>query len=174
MRRVYQIDTSGKYLTDVILNDSETTPSDCIDVSPPQGLYILKWNGSQWVEGMSDVDLLNMFKSQKIAELKQSFGSTLFQGFTSTADETSRVYGFSADDSTHWDWIRGMTSAPNCPSTIPVKDINGSRLSLSIPQAQQLCLDAQTFYLNTYTHWDGREQDVENATTTDAVNAIVW
>lgn len=177
-------DSSGNiiaYYSDEF-NYPEGIPSTAVQITDVQwqdtinntGKYIIQNRELVLTAPPTDAELLEKAKEAKIAELKQTFGVTLLHGFTSLADGTSRVFGFSAEDSTHWDWIRGMTNAPNCPSSIPAKDINGNRLSLSISQAQQLCLDAQTFYLNTYTHWDSREQDAENATTIEEINAIMW
>lgn len=61
MRQVFKIDSSGFYIEPVILND-ESTPSNCVEVVPPQGLYKLKWNGSSWVEGATQ-DEINAAKN---------------------------------------------------------------------------------------------------------------
>jgi hypothetical protein len=35
------------------MDDGQELPTDCIADTVPEGLYHPKWDGSQWVEGMS-------------------------------------------------------------------------------------------------------------------------
>lgn len=60
MRQVYRITSGGFFVEDVILNDGEPCPADCVTVQPDntKGLYWPKWNGTRgensvgaWVEG---------------------------------------------------------------------------------------------------------------------------
>jgi hypothetical protein len=120
-----------------------------------------------------EVKLANA-KQAKQAELKQKLQQTLLAGFTSSADGTERRYGFAPTDQQHWTWLLGVLTAGTCPNPIMVKDINGTRITMTTDQAKQLCLDAQNFYLTNYQHWDSLEQQVDNATTVDQVNAISW
>ncbi|GMA50114.1 hypothetical protein GCM10025857_14710 [Alicyclobacillus contaminans] len=129
----------------------------------------------------SESELLVQAQQAKIAELQQSFQSSLLAGFQSSADGSQRTYGFSQTDQQHWDWLRGMVLSAKAGNTaaqnsfpLQVKDTEGNRIKLTVDQADQLCTDAQTFYLNNYMHWDSLEQQVQAATTVDAVNAISW
>jgi hypothetical protein len=60
MKQVYRIDADGYYVEPVITDE---TPSDCIEVQPPQGLYRGKWTGSEWIEGMTQEEI-DGFKNQ--------------------------------------------------------------------------------------------------------------
>ena len=59
-----KIDENGYFLEDVILDSipmiDELPDPSYIEVEVPQGFYLPKWNGSEWVEGMaqSEIDLL--------------------------------------------------------------------------------------------------------------------
>lgn len=53
MKKVLKIDMNGFYIEDVILNDNETMPSNCVETVCPEGFYKPKWDGSTWVEGLS-------------------------------------------------------------------------------------------------------------------------
>lgn len=44
-------DKQGFFIRDDFSHDEETEIA--LDVSPAQGLYKPKWNGTEWVEGMS-------------------------------------------------------------------------------------------------------------------------
>lgn len=57
MRKVLKIDINGFFIEDVLLKDGEVAPLDCIDVMCPQGFYKPKWNGSEWVEGLTQAEI---------------------------------------------------------------------------------------------------------------------
>jgi len=44
MRQVYQIDKIGNYVEPVILSDTEELPEDCVELSPPDGMYKARYN----------------------------------------------------------------------------------------------------------------------------------
>jgi hypothetical protein len=51
MKKVIRIDEQGLFLEDVILQDHELIPTNCIETDCQGGLYLPKWNGTEWVEG---------------------------------------------------------------------------------------------------------------------------
>lgn len=57
MKKVIQIDADGFFVEDVILQDSEKTPTDCVEVEVPQGLFHPKWNGTAWIEGLTQEEI---------------------------------------------------------------------------------------------------------------------
>jgi hypothetical protein len=57
MKKVIKIDASGLFVEDVLIADDAETPSDCIDSVCPDGFYRPKWNGSQWVEGLTQAEI---------------------------------------------------------------------------------------------------------------------
>jgi len=61
MRKVLKIDINGYFIEDVVLQDNETTPSGCIETPCPDGFYKPKWDGSKWIEGLTqaEIDTLN-------------------------------------------------------------------------------------------------------------------
>lgn len=83
MRQVLKIDANGMYIEPVILQDNEVTPSDCVEVVPPTGLYKLKWNGTSWVEGMaqSDIDAIKNtpVPTNPIDDIKKQQADLTFQ-----------------------------------------------------------------------------------------------
>lgn len=48
-------DLQGFFIRDDFTYDEETEIA--LDVSPAQGLYKPKWNGTEWVEGMSEEEI---------------------------------------------------------------------------------------------------------------------
>lgn len=62
MRKVLKIDKQGYFLEDVIIEDDEFTPKDCVETECPDGFYKPRWNGSMWIERLTP---------QEIEELKK-------------------------------------------------------------------------------------------------------
>lgn len=71
MRKVIKIDQQGLFLEDVILNDNEVTPIDCVEIECPGGFYLPQWTDSEWTEGgiIPQVDL-DAIKKELIAKSK--------------------------------------------------------------------------------------------------------
>lgn len=53
MKKALRIDSNRFFVEDVILQDDEATPPDCIETPCPDGFYKPKWDGTQWIEGGS-------------------------------------------------------------------------------------------------------------------------
>lgn len=61
MKKVIKIDETGLFIEDVLINENEEIPLDCIETPCPNGFYMPKWNGAKWVEGLTqeEIDELN-------------------------------------------------------------------------------------------------------------------
>lgn len=59
MRKAIRVNEQGFFLEDVILQDYESTPEDCVDIEVPEGFYYPKWDfvNLQWVEGLSEEEI---------------------------------------------------------------------------------------------------------------------
>lgn len=57
MRKVLRIDNNGFFIEDVILQDKEITPSNCVEAQCNEGFYKPKWNGSTWMEGLTQTEI---------------------------------------------------------------------------------------------------------------------
>jgi len=53
MKKVVMIDSDGMYVKDVILKDDEEIPANCIAEKVPAGFYHPKWDGQNWIEGLT-------------------------------------------------------------------------------------------------------------------------
>ena len=71
MRIVGKIDAQGFFLEDVILEDGEPLPADCIESRPLEWFHKPRWDGAElrWVEGLTAAERLQMAKDAKHAEL---------------------------------------------------------------------------------------------------------
>jgi hypothetical protein len=65
-KQVFKVDADGYYVEDVILSRPKgrdgkyppwDVPDDCVETKPPEGLFQLKWNGTDWEEGLSQTDV---------------------------------------------------------------------------------------------------------------------
>lgn len=62
MRKVLKIDDNGYFIEDVILENEEITPEGCIEVECPQGFYKPRWDGSRWIEGLTQEEIEELKK----------------------------------------------------------------------------------------------------------------
>lgn len=173
-RQVYKYDSSGFYVEPLLIGQYDLLPPNCVETAPTSDLYKAKWNGSDWLEGATDAELLINAKAAKIGELNNAFVSALYQGFDSAADGTTRHYAFDPNNQRLLDWLLSIVTAGTCPDSIMAKDATGSQVTLTPTQAKQLCMDAQNHYLPNYQKLCGYEKTVSAATTIDAVNGVVW
>ena len=54
---VYRIDAGGYYLEPVLVNNLDEMPVDCVKEEPPDGLFKLKFEDGQWIEGLSSKEI---------------------------------------------------------------------------------------------------------------------
>lgn len=57
MRKVLKIDKEGFFVEDVIIADGEEIPTDCIAVTCPGGFFKPKWDGAEWIEGLTQAEI---------------------------------------------------------------------------------------------------------------------
>jgi hypothetical protein len=70
MRLVAKVDAQGHFIEDVLLEDSEALPVECIATRPPEGFYTPQWTGSEWTEGKPAAEILVATREAKEAELR--------------------------------------------------------------------------------------------------------
>lgn len=57
MKKVIKVDENGLFLEDVILQECEIIPDSCIEAPCPDGFYKPKWDGVNWVEGLTQAEI---------------------------------------------------------------------------------------------------------------------
>jgi hypothetical protein len=57
MKKVLKVDNQGFFMEDVILQDGEATPIDCIETQCHDGFYKPKWDGTAWIEGLTQAEI---------------------------------------------------------------------------------------------------------------------
>lgn len=73
LRQVYKLDELG-YLKEILIKDFDEqescTEENIVSIDPPQGLYIAKLNGIEWIEDMTqeEIDALNNIYQQPTEE----------------------------------------------------------------------------------------------------------
>ncbi|PEJ57388.1 hypothetical protein CN692_13320 [Bacillus sp. AFS002410] len=60
MKQVYRFDENGKYIEPVLLGDDEEIEEDCTEKPLPQPNYRPIFNGSEWVETITQEELDEM------------------------------------------------------------------------------------------------------------------
>jgi hypothetical protein len=121
IKQVHRIDSDGLYVEPVIMTydelnnftDENPLPSDIVLIDIPEGFYLPKWNGEEWVEGGGLS--LDEIKAQKISELDQTCNQTILSGFTSSALGDPHEYDFDYEAQQN---LAGMLSLFNADATI--------------------------------------------------------
>lgn len=57
MQQVYRIDANGYYVEPVLIDEDEETPPDCVETPFQDGMYKPQWDGTQWVEGLTQEEV---------------------------------------------------------------------------------------------------------------------
>lgn len=57
MKKVLKIDDNGFFIEDVILENEEIIPDDCVETECPQGFYKPRWDGAKWIEGLTQEEI---------------------------------------------------------------------------------------------------------------------
>jgi hypothetical protein len=70
MRIVSKVDAQGTFVEDVLLEDGEALPAECVATRPPEGFYSPLWTGSEWTEGKPAAEILTEARASKEAELR--------------------------------------------------------------------------------------------------------
>jgi hypothetical protein len=92
MRVVAKIDAQGMYLEDLLLEDDQPLPAGTVATRPPEGFHTPKWDGSAWVEGKPEEEILEAKKPQKIAEIHAAAISELTPLFTSEHGKDELIF----------------------------------------------------------------------------------
>lgn len=188
MKKIHKIDVNGYFLEDVILEDNEITPSDCVDVEVPEGFYKPKFANGTWTEGLSQETITNILgltlndvKQEKINVLTTINNSNIT--FTSSALGT--VHTYLADDSAmakfnaEYTYINSSSydNSPILWYTLEEGGVNHTK-----DQFNQVWLEGRNFVANNFAKWDELVKKVKAITTDNQtldqaivqVKSIVW
>ena len=75
MKKVLRIDSNGFFIGDVIIQDGEAIPADCIETQCPGGFYKPKWDGAKWVEGATQEEINNITNIVQTPSIEQRISS---------------------------------------------------------------------------------------------------
>lgn len=175
MRKVYQIDENGLYVTDVLLDNNDQTPSDCVDVDPPQdgSIHVFKWDGTQWVEGKSADELLAAYKSSTLANLQNARDVAVYSTFQSSALGSPKTYAY---DPISKDRLLGQLAILTATTSITtVKWVNDEDGLVAHTRDQfiQVVNDAYNHESVQAYKYIQAEPKINAATSTDEVDSIM-
>jgi hypothetical protein len=176
MIQVYKIDSDGYFIEPVLVDKLSNMDSDCVSTPPPQGLVKLRYTNGKWIEGETTANILAATKAMKKARLAESFDASLMNGFTSTADGTSRTYAIDPVSMGKWTGALAVINSGKAIQNMTVKDFNGNKITLTSAQFQQMTADGFTFFYAQESHLWSLEDEVDSdiTDTVDKVNAITW
>lgn len=96
MKKIIRIDETGLFIEDVLIKEDELIPTDCIEIYCPNGFYLPKWNGTEWVEGLTqdEIDALNnqpreLTEIELLQEENSKLKTRLYETEIATAETSS-------------------------------------------------------------------------------------
>lgn len=170
----HTIDANGYMLEAVVVPDDTQNSATTIVTTCPDGFYKPQWLNGTWQEGLDSATLLSNAKTARLAYLNVSFDKAIAQGFSSSASGTATTYAIDPVAMGKWTGTLANINDGMLTTNIMVKDINGNKVTLTPTQFKQFAMDGFTFFNNQEQNLWTKEDDVENATTVDAVNAITF
>lgn len=147
---------------------------------------IASWNNAnpQPTSDQLNAAWFNVQKAEKKASLLQSFGASLLNGFTSSADGTSRTYAIDAVAMGKWTGALAVINSGKATANMTVKDFSGNKVTLTPAQFQTMAADGYTYFNNQEQHLWSLEDQVDaitystdsatQATNVTNLNAITW
>jgi len=180
MIKVMRIGQEGFFIEDVLLEDGQEIPEDCINIEVPEGLYFPKWDFVElkWVEGKifdPEVELQNA-KENKILELNAQCNQMILGGFSSNCIDgiTNHQYKFDEEYQRNFGLAIGAISISPEIIEIPWPTINSGILVHNRSQFIQLYLDGKAFMEGNLYRYFGMKAQVLECTEISQVNEFVW
>lgn len=132
-------------------------------------------NGSVVKSGKADDYQLTVAKQQQSVRIDKAYKMAVSFGFVSSADGTTRTYGWSDNDQRHLDLIQSAIDHQIETFPIEYADINGNEVSITDQtMLTQLDKDANTFAWTQTKKRRSLQKQIIAATTIDDVQAILW
>jgi hypothetical protein len=122
MRAVTKIDAQGLYLEDVLLEDGEALPEGCIESRPPEGFHRPRWDGSGWVEGKPESEIVEARKPEKIAQMHAAAIDELSPLFTDEHGKDELIFLLAAH-------IKSIAGAQADPRLAEVERVGSKALA---------------------------------------------
>ena len=147
MKLIVKIDPeTNLFIEDVLVDDNDQIPVDCIDVSMypiQEGLHLPMWDAVNlvWLEGF--IRTLSQAQSDKILEVTNAYMTELNSTFTSEATGSPLVYDYSTVESQDlWKNLKDSIAEGYIPDALltafPVTLANGSMLPHTKQQLTQI------------------------------------
>lgn len=101
-KHVYEINEEGYFVRDVLIREDEEVPENYIETLLPQGMFSPKWEGGQWVHGITEEEIdklygrdLESLRISKMQELSLACNQSILGRFSAVVDGVT--YYFSND-----------------------------------------------------------------------------
>ncbi|KOS68378.1 hypothetical protein AEA09_07290 [Lysinibacillus contaminans] len=187
-KQVYEIDVYGWRITidlaDVDENGNilDGNKKDWISVDP-HGIFKPKWNSTEWIEGATQEEIdeitgntLDVVKIRKINELDELCKQTILGRFKVTINEIEYEFSYDAEAQSRFNGI-GLLFFANKISEIEwtaYENEQRVRIVLNQSNFDIVSLAALQHQKTNVTKYNQLLQQVNDATTKEQVEAIVW
>jgi hypothetical protein len=190
-RMIYLFDADGYFIDEQERHDSVETPSNATEVAPDPTIQYPKFDGTEWVDGKTSADILAIYKSSRLDELKIDCSNAIYAGFTSSVTDAGGValeFGYNDRDQLNFNgrlnkinlWknqlLNGAITQADYDAKFPLqwKSTNKGVVSLTEAEFVQLMDDAEAHQLTQQKKYWTLEAQVNAATSQADVDKVVW
>lgn len=162
------------------INEDETIIERFVTVIPPQGLYVLKWDGEAWVEGKPQYEVdeikfgtIEQQKEMKLNELRRKCSLAIYDGFTSVKEYE---FGMNEHDQMNFTQqvLRLIQRNADLEDIVHWKTKNNGVVQLTVKEFYQVIDDSEAHKLTQQAKFWQLEGQLSQATTKDEIDSIVW
>ena len=182
MKMVHRIDTNGMFIEDILLEDDELTPGDCVEVQAEPGFHHPQWDSVNkvWGEGKSEEYVLAHLKTLKIEQIKQAYEQNMLDGFASSCTGVYHIYDYSEESQKLWVEVfsslqSGFIPDAAFPLAITLKD--GEVVFHTKLQLQQFGSELTMWKFGMHSKSQALTNSggaVMSASTVEVLDSIVW
>lgn len=169
----HKIDINGMYIEDVFV-DPNNIPSDVIIPNWQPPLIKPKWNGSSWIEGETQENILSELKKNKLAELDNKCNATIMGGFQSSALGAAHTYqSLIIDEIWFNSTLHRFAIDPNFTS-VQYKTVDAGYLPHTKEQFIQVFVDGHSFGDSQIAKLNNLKTQVDAVQSQADLDAITW
>lgn len=180
MIQVYKYDSNGNYvepmMIDVDENGNYQLPENCTDISLPQPNYNLVFNGTNWVEMITDEELVAKYSPSKIQELNDMCNQTILGRFSVELDDGTYEFSYDYDAQSRFNGIASLFNSDLITEIPWTAYLNGERLRITLTKDNfnKVALAALTHCNDNIIKYNNLLEDLKKVTNLDSLNGINW
>jgi hypothetical protein len=177
MIQVSRIDKDGFYVEPVLLDDNLElfiVKDDLVGVQCPDGFHRPKWDGTEWVEGLSTDEILVPLKKAVKDSLSAKCNEAICGGFPSSALGVEHTYPSDEEAQRNFHSELDRIRLDSTYTTIYFKTFDAGYLPHTVDQFTKVFLDGHAAGRSQIAKLNQLKADVDKVTDPNDFVAIKW